>query len=106
MVAVRNGAVARARPSAIACLLFAASFSIPAIPATVVLSGSPSTSAVVGQLYQFRVTASPVGQVRLGATNVPPWATFDPVSGTLKGTPRASDVGGYANIRIFGAYSG
>src|SRR5262245_43379634 len=104
MVAVRNGAVARARRSAIAFLLLAVSFSMSAIPATVVLSGSPSTNAVVGQLYRFRVIASPAGMVRLGAANVPRWATFDPVSGTLQGVPGASDVGGYANIRMFGAY--
>lgn len=34
------------------------------------------------------------------AQNLPPWASIDPISGTIRGTPRAGDVGVHEDIVI------
>jgi len=69
---------------------------------TPVISGTPPTSAIVGQAYTFTPTASdPQGNpLSFSITNLPPWASFDNTSGTLSGTPTAASVGTFANIQI------
>lgn len=67
-----------------------------------VISGAPATTATVGNPYSFRPTASDADGDRLtfSIANRPSWATFDAANGTLYGTPTASNVGTYANVRI------
>ena len=67
-----------------------------------VISGSPPTTATVGERYVFRPTASDPDLDRLtfGITNRPRWAAFDSRTGRLAGTPAARDRGTYRDIRI------
>ncbi|HXW75684.1 MAG TPA: putative Ig domain-containing protein, partial [Steroidobacteraceae bacterium] len=69
---------------------------------TPVISGTPATSAIVGQAYSFTPTASdPQGNaLTFSITNLPSWASFDSTSGTLSGTPTADSVGTYGNVLI------
>lgn len=39
-------------------------------------------------------------RLAFSAENLPPWATIDPVSGTIRGTPQVGDVGVHEDIRI------
>lgn len=66
------------------------------------ISGTPPASAEVGSGYSFRPVASdPDGDnLVFSIQNRPGWASFDTSTGRLSGTPTASDVGSYANIRI------
>lgn len=67
-----------------------------------VVSGTPSTSVVVGSAYSFRPTGSdPEGRtLTWSIANRPVWATFSTSSGALTGTPSSSHVGTYSNIVI------
>jgi hypothetical protein len=67
-----------------------------------VISGTPSGSATVGTLYDFRPAASdPDGDaLRYYIINQPSWASFDASTGRLSGTPTANHVGTYEAIRI------
>ena len=66
------------------------------------ISGNPSASAVVGSSYVFTPTASdPDGDtLTFSIANQPTWATFDPATGMLSGTPGAGTEGNYTDIRI------
>jgi hypothetical protein len=66
------------------------------------ISGTPPTSAREGQAYSFRPTAADPDGDPLSFTiaNRPPWATFDPQTGRLFGTPGVGSVGTYADIKI------
>ena len=66
------------------------------------ISGTPPTSAREGQSYSFRPTATDADGDPLAFTiaNRPPWATFDPQTGRLSGTPGAGTVGVYRDITI------
>jgi hypothetical protein len=66
------------------------------------ISGSPPTSATVGERYAFRPKASDPDSddLRFGISNRPRWASFDTSTGRLAGKPKATDVGAYENIRI------
>jgi hypothetical protein len=59
------------------------------------INGTASTTASVGMLYSFSPSASdPDGDsLSFTASSLPPWATLDSASGTISGTPSASDVG-------------
>jgi len=67
-----------------------------------VLSGTPSTSVVVGNAYAFRPTGSdPEGRtLTWSISNRPSWAAFNTSTGALTGTPTASNVGTYSSIVI------
>jgi len=67
-----------------------------------VISGTPATTAVVGESYSFTPTASdPQGAgLTFSIANLPNWASFDNTSGRLSGAPSADSVGTYANIQI------
>jgi hypothetical protein len=67
-----------------------------------VISGSPATAAVINVTYAFQPKASDVDgdPLRFRIENKPVWATFNPVSGALSGTPTTANVGTYANITI------
>lgn len=59
------------------------------------IGGTPATTVVVGQAYDFKPTASgPTGlQLTFSISGKPAWATFNAATGELSGTPAASDVG-------------
>lgn len=66
------------------------------------LSGTPPTTAVVGQLYSFRPTAKdPSGGILdFSVRNKPAWAAFNTSTGELTGTPIAMDIGTVSNVVI------
>jgi len=66
------------------------------------ISGSPTTSVVAGNAYEFTPQAAdPEGQrLTFTVTGRPVWATFDAATGRLSGTPTAGDVGTHSGIVI------
>ena len=64
------------------------------------ISGAPATSVRPFEQYNFRPVARDADRQRLrfAIANKPPWASFDPATGRLYGTPKAA----YAGI-TFGA---
>jgi hypothetical protein len=64
------------------------------------ISGTPSSSAVVGVSYSFQPTASDPNGDRLtfSITNKPGWANFSSSSGRLSGTPNRATT--WSNITI------
>jgi hypothetical protein len=66
------------------------------------LSGTPGTTVLVGQAYSFQPSANDANGDALTFTisNLPSWATFNAQTGRISGTPTASQVGSYANIRV------
>ena len=65
-----------------------------------VISGTPSTTATIGQAYSFTPTASdPDGNpLTFSVQNLPTWATFSTTTGTLSGTPATAAT--HSNIII------
>ncbi len=66
------------------------------------ISGTAPTSVLTGNNYSFVPSAmDPDGDpLAFSIVNIPGWATFNPISGELSGTPLAGDVGSYTNITI------
>ncbi|MBL8266281.1 putative Ig domain-containing protein [Steroidobacter sp.] len=66
------------------------------------ITGTPGSTAVVGQAYSFQPAASDANgdQLTFSVANLPSWATFSTTTGRVSGTPTASQVGAYANVRI------
>jgi hypothetical protein len=66
------------------------------------LSGTPVTSVVAGQPYQFSPLAADADGNALSfrVQNAPAWATFNATNGTLSGTPGAGDIGTFSGIII------
>jgi hypothetical protein len=66
------------------------------------ISGTPPTSVVEGEAYDFRPNASdPDGDTLIfSIANRPSWAAFDAATGRLYGTPTSGASGSYANIVI------
>jgi len=66
------------------------------------ISGTPASTATVGQAYSFTPTAAdPDGQaLTFSIANRPTWATFNTATGRLTGKPTAADVGTYSGIVI------
>ena len=66
------------------------------------IQGSPGTTVKVGQAYSFQATVPSASgaAVKFSITNTPAWAKFDAATGTLTGTPAASQVGTYKDITI------
>lgn len=67
-----------------------------------VISGTPPSSDVVGQMYTFTPTASdPSGYpLTFAIVGKPAWASFNASTGQLAGVPTAASVGVYSNIVI------
>jgi hypothetical protein len=78
----------------------------PVAPATVnhapTISSAVTEYARVGVTYDFLPAASdPDGDaLRFTAANLPPWASMDPTSGRITGTPGENDVGIHESITI------
>jgi hypothetical protein len=66
------------------------------------ISSDAETFAQVGVTYNYQPMADdPEGDtLSFSATNLPPWASIDPTSGRLSGTPGENDVGVYEAITI------
>ena len=66
------------------------------------VTGTPGSTAVVGQAYSFQPAATDADGDRLSFTvaNLPSWATFSNETGRITGTPTAAEVGAYGNITI------
>lgn len=64
-------------------------------PAPPTISGTPGTTATVGVAYSFQPGTSDAKSSKLtfAITGKPSWAAFSTSTGTLAGTPTASDVG-------------
>ncbi len=73
----------------------------PPVPQTLQISGSPPTTAQVGQYYSFRPTviASSGSTLTYAVQNKPAWAQFSATTGTLSGTPSAGSATA-ANILV------
>jgi len=71
-------------------------------PDTITISGTPATTVATGQAYAFQPSAkdSEGNALTFSVTNLPAWASFDGATGTLTGTPDASQIGTYANITV------
>jgi hypothetical protein len=59
-------------------------------------------SAQVGTAYRFQPSASDADgdALTFTAENLPPWASLDPATGAVTGTPTTADVGEYEAISI------
>jgi hypothetical protein len=66
------------------------------------ISGTPPTSILEGEAYDFRPSATDPDGDRLtfSVSNKPTWASFDSTTGRLYGTPGAGTSGSYGNIVI------
>lgn len=67
----------------------------------IILQGTPPGSVTVGSRYSFQPTvSSDSGVVTFAIEALPAWASFDPNTGVLSGTPGAGDVGLTGDITI------
>jgi hypothetical protein len=66
------------------------------------ISGAPTTSVNAGATYGFQPAASDPNHdpLTFSISGKPAWATFNPATGALSGTPSGANVGTYANIVI------
>ena len=66
------------------------------------IGGTPATTARAGLAYAFTPSVSDPGgkPLTFSIAYMPPWATFSTSTGTLSGTPAATDVGSFANVAI------
>lgn len=78
----------------------------PVAPATVnappTITAAALEDAQVGTSFDYQpVAADPDGDaLQFSAANLPAWASLDPTSGRISGTPGANDVGVYESITI------
>jgi hypothetical protein len=75
----------------------------PATNTAPVISGTPATTVQATRPYTFTPVASDAEtpqRLVFSISNRPSWASFSTTTGTLSGTPSASDVGTWSNIRI------
>ncbi|WDE10478.1 Ig-like domain-containing protein [Thalassomonas haliotis] len=67
-----------------------------------IIGGTPGNTATAGAAYLFVPAASDSDNdpLTFGISNKPAWLSFNASTGTLSGTPTASDVGTFNNIII------
>jgi Putative Ig domain len=67
-----------------------------------VISGTPATTDIAGQSYSFTPTARGPSGYRLtfAISGQPAWASFNPATGQLSGTPTTASIGSSGNIVI------
>jgi hypothetical protein len=93
--------IARSSSYTLSCSNAAGSSSVSTtVTVATTISGSPPVTATVGTAYSFTPTAAGGAGSKLtfSVQNLPAWATFNPASGTLSGSPTAA--GTFANIVI------
>jgi hypothetical protein len=66
------------------------------------ITGAPTTTVLQGNAYLFAPSATDAdgNSLTFSVANLPAWATFNPATGRLSGTPTAGDVRTYSNITI------
>jgi len=66
------------------------------------IEGQPSRSVQAGSAYRFtpRARDADGDTLRFSATGLPPWATLDPDSGRIEGTPGVDDLGGSGPVTL------
>ena len=66
------------------------------------IAGSPAAEVVVGHSFNFTPNASDADgdDLSFSIASKPSWASFDPTTGRLWGTPTAADVGSHEDIAI------
>jgi hypothetical protein len=71
-------------------------------PGAPLIGGTPATSVVEGQAYNFQPTssASQGESLQFSIVNRPTWASFNTATGDLSGTPTAAETGSYPSIVI------
>ena len=62
------------------------------------IAGTPDTSVTAGEAYSFTPAAS--AATGFSIANLPFWASFNPATGALTGTPAKSAAGSYGSIVI------
>jgi hypothetical protein len=74
----------------------------PSSPTAPMIAGTPASSVVAGKPYLFEPIVAGGGSEALSFSivNRPVWATFNPATGKLSGTPTTANVGSFANILI------
>lgn len=67
-----------------------------------VITGTPAASVAEDSAYLFQPVASDTDgdTLTFSVSNKPSWASFNPSTGRLSGTPRNNDVRTYSNIKI------
>ena len=95
-----NKIVRRARIFFLAA--FAAAAPLVAVASTLTISGTPPTSAVVGQPYYFNPKASGGNGHALtwSVLHEPNWTGFSTTTGYFNGTPTAQYVGNVIGVTI------
>ena len=68
------------------------------------ISGTPDTHVAVGETYSFTPAAS--AATGFSIANKPFWASFNPATGALTGTPAQSAIGSYGGIVITASLPG
>ena len=66
------------------------------------ITGAPTATVLQGNAYLFAPSATDAdgNSLTFSVANLPAWATFNPATGRLSGTPTAGDVRTYSNITI------
>lgn len=72
------------------------------LDATPTITGQPTLAVDEGQLFSFTPSASDADgdPLRFHVYALPTWASFDPLTGTVEGTPGFEDAGLWANVAI------
>ena len=66
-----------------------------------VISGTPEALVTAGNTYSFTpIVNNGCGVLTFSIVNQPSWASFDPVTGGLSGTPATLDAADYSGIEI------
>lgn len=77
---------------------------VPPVPVNTppVISGTPATTVTANSAYVFQPAASDADGDPLSfiISKQPPWASFNPATGRLSGTPTSANVGTYGGIVI------
>jgi protocatechuate 3,4-dioxygenase beta subunit len=74
-------------------------FSITVVPPSPTISGTPPVTVTAGRLYSFTPTATNAASFTIA--NRPAWASFNPATGALSGTPTGlAATGTYSDIAI------
>jgi hypothetical protein len=95
IISVSDGNATAALPA------FTITVATPIIPPPTI-SGTPATNVTAGSAYSFTPTATHASGTTLtfSIQNKPAWATFSTQTGSLSGTPVATDAATYSNIVI------